>query len=177
MRNEVIATAKADADRDTNKFVWVGSGCLVSGIATFLPKGYWLLPLSFVPRFYQPGPPPARLVGKSPEYVATYVAAYKSERGEKPSESRGHGMSDRHAYALVDNKRWDNVSSEPRFNPIYKLWMDTQNRRHTMIRIYFFALLATFAIGCGIIDLDPCTYEVGETLGTCCTRNRFCELN
>ena len=32
-----------------------------------------------------------------------------------------------------------------------------------MIRIYFFTLLATFAIGCGI-DLDPCTYEVGETL-------------
>ena len=32
-----------------------------------------------------------------------------------------------------------------------------------MIRIYFFAVLATFAIGCGI-DLDPCTYEVGETL-------------
>lgn len=33
-----------------------------------------------------------------------------------------------------------------------------------MIRIYFFTLLAIFAIGCGIIDLDPCTYEVGETL-------------
>ena len=33
-----------------------------------------------------------------------------------------------------------------------------------MLRIYFiFILLATFAIGCGI-DLDPCTYEVGETL-------------
>ena len=32
-----------------------------------------------------------------------------------------------------------------------------------MIRIYFFAVLAIFAIGCGI-DLDPCTYEVGETL-------------
>ena len=32
-----------------------------------------------------------------------------------------------------------------------------------MIRICFFAVLAIFAIGCGI-DLDPCTYEVGETL-------------
>lgn len=32
-----------------------------------------------------------------------------------------------------------------------------------MIRIYFFAILALCAIGCGI-DLDPCTYEVGETL-------------
>lgn len=90
-RNEVIATAKADADRDTNKFVWVGSGCLVSGIATFLPKGYWLLPLSVVPRFYQPGPPPARLVGKSPEYVATYVAAYKSERGRSQANLAGMG--------------------------------------------------------------------------------------
>ena len=32
-----------------------------------------------------------------------------------------------------------------------------------MIRMHFFAILAICAIGCGI-DLDPCTYEVGETL-------------
>lgn len=31
-----------------------------------------------------------------------------------------------------------------------------------MIRIYLLAMLMIFAAGCGI-DLDPCTYEVGDT--------------
>ena len=93
VRDKVIETAKADADKDVNKFVWVGAGCLASGIVPLLGRyGYAGLPLGLLGcHLYQPGPPPSRLVGKSPEYVATYVAAYKSGRGRSQVQLAGMG--------------------------------------------------------------------------------------
>jgi len=55
---------KNAAERDTNKALWFGAGCLVGVIgvgAAFL---------------YEPNPPSSALVGKSDTYVAAYSDAY-----------------------------------------------------------------------------------------------------
>jgi len=55
-----------DADADINGTLWFFVGCLgVIGIA--------------IAYFAEPSPPPARLMGKSAEYVAIYTGAYKTE--------------------------------------------------------------------------------------------------
>jgi hypothetical protein len=61
------ATAQAitDAQADTNGTLWFFVGCL--GLIGIL--------IAYVA---EPTPPPARLLGKSPEYVANYANAYKS---------------------------------------------------------------------------------------------------
>ena len=62
-----------------------GTGCLLSRLI-FLPLPSWysclLPPIGLTGTyFYQPDPPLARLIGKSPEYVAVYTSTYKSKRG------------------------------------------------------------------------------------------------
>jgi hypothetical protein len=55
-----------DADADINGTLWFFVGCLgIIGIA--------------VAYFAEPSPPPARLMGKSAEYVMLYTSAYKTE--------------------------------------------------------------------------------------------------
>ena len=55
-----------DADADINGTLWFFVGCLgIIGIA--------------VAYFAEPSPPPARLMGKSSEYVMLYTTAYKTE--------------------------------------------------------------------------------------------------
>jgi len=55
-----------DADVDINGTLWFFVGCLgIIGIA--------------VAYFAEPSPPPARLMGKSAEYVMLYTSAYKTE--------------------------------------------------------------------------------------------------
>lgn len=63
------ATAEAmnDAHADTNGALWFFAGCLLTWIGVVI---------AYVA---EPSPPPARLLGKSPEYLAVYTTAYKSE--------------------------------------------------------------------------------------------------
>ena len=80
------ADAAADADKDVNKPLWFGTGCLLSGLV-FVPSpglytGCLLPPIGITGTyFYQPKPPPSRFIGKTPEYVSVYTATYKSKRG------------------------------------------------------------------------------------------------
>ena len=80
---EAITAAEQDANKDVNKFLWFGVGCILSGLF-FLsePFGYIVPPSGIVGTyFYRPTPPPSRLIGKSPEYVAAYTSAYQAKRG------------------------------------------------------------------------------------------------
>ena len=61
------AEAVADAHADTNGTMWFFAGCLLGVIGIII---------AYVA---EPSPPPARLMGKSPEYLAIYTATYKSE--------------------------------------------------------------------------------------------------
>ena len=100
--------AKRDAETDTNKRLWTGVGCAVpfsvgigglvgeyigslgpqSGNSLFLSDEKacglligatvgCLIPLIVI-NTYRPGPPPERLLGKSPEYIDFYTEAYKT---------------------------------------------------------------------------------------------------
>lgn len=88
-QNLVVAQAEADATADANKDVtkplWFGTGCLLAGLV-FLPLPGWssclLPPVGLTGTyFYRPGPSPARLIGRTPEYVSVYTSTYKSKRG------------------------------------------------------------------------------------------------
>ncbi len=56
-----------DADADINGTLWFFAGCLIGVIGIAIAY------------FAEPSPPPARLMGKSAEYVAIYTGAYKTE--------------------------------------------------------------------------------------------------
>ena len=80
---EAITAAEQDANKDVNKPLWFGAGCILSGLF-FLqePFGYIAPPAGIVGTyFYRPAPPPSRLIGKSPEYVDAYTSAYQLKRG------------------------------------------------------------------------------------------------
>lgn len=80
----IIDAATADANRDVNKPLWFGTGCLISSLI-FLPNWYGCLlpPIGLTGTYvYRPDPPLAQLIGKSPEYVEVYTSSYKSERGK-----------------------------------------------------------------------------------------------
>ncbi|MFL5308580.1 MAG: hypothetical protein ACJ8F1_25430 [Polyangia bacterium] len=59
--------AMNDAHADTNGTLWFFAGCLLGVIGIII---------AYVA---EPTPPPARLMGKSPEYLAIYTTTYKSE--------------------------------------------------------------------------------------------------
>ena len=78
--------AVADANKDVNKPIWFGAGCLLSGLVLVPLPGLYtsclLPPLGITGTyFYQPSPSPARFIGKAPEYVDVYTSTYKSKRG------------------------------------------------------------------------------------------------
>lgn len=111
-----VLTAKADAQRDADAevipYIWFGHGCSLSvfgtmiGIASvmvtehYFPNSNCLIPLiSMAGGYllttsvgiktvysYQPDPPVARFIGKSPEYINTYTSTYKSTRGHKQAK-------------------------------------------------------------------------------------------
>ena len=111
-----VLTAKADAQRDADAevkpYIWFGHGCSLSvfgtmtGIASvmatehYFPNSNCLIPLMGMAGgyllttsvgiktvySYQPDPPAARFIGKSPEYIDTYISTYKSTRGHKQAE-------------------------------------------------------------------------------------------
>lgn len=59
--------AMNDARIDTNSTLWFFAGCLLSWVG---------IVIAYVA---EPSPPPSRLMGKSPEYLAVYTTTYKSE--------------------------------------------------------------------------------------------------
>jgi len=67
---KACADAKKDAEAETSSALWFIAGCL----------GGWLGLL--IAHVYSPSPPAARLVGKSPEYVAAYTDCYKKRAKE-----------------------------------------------------------------------------------------------
>ena len=111
-----IADAKRDAETDVNKWLWGGVGFVaVPGCATLGFIGGVLAADSSnksleeaVPYFlcgstvgclvpfisiyaYKSGPPPERLIGKSPEYVKFYTETYKSKVRQLRIVSAGAG--------------------------------------------------------------------------------------
>ena len=78
-----VAAAETDANKDVSKPLWFGAGSLLSGLLFLpIPYGYISPPIGAIGTyFYRPVPPPSRLIGKSPEYIAAYTSAYKLKRG------------------------------------------------------------------------------------------------
>ena len=78
--------AISDANKDVNKLLWFGGGCLLSGLALIPTPGTFtscLLPPAGIAAtyFYKPAPPISRFVGKTSEYISVYTSTYKSKRG------------------------------------------------------------------------------------------------
>ena len=89
---QAVAAAEADANQDVNKPLWFGAGFLLAGTASLLePYGYIMLLGGLAGYIYQPAPPPTRLMGKSPEYITAYTAAYKSKVGQVQANLMGAG--------------------------------------------------------------------------------------
>ncbi len=65
--SEAMTQARMDAQRDANGTMWFILSCLF-GVIPLL--------LAYV---IDPSPPMGRLMGKSPEYVATYTDTYRAE--------------------------------------------------------------------------------------------------
>jgi len=64
---KICQRAKLDAQMDVNKMLWFGAGFIFNILG--LGAAYII----------EPSPPPIRLLGKSPEYVAVYTDCYKNE--------------------------------------------------------------------------------------------------
>ena len=80
---EAATAAEVDANKDVSKLLCFSAGCVLSAIF-FLPSpyGYLLPPVGIIGSYsYRPVPSPARLIGKSPEYISAYTTTYKSKRG------------------------------------------------------------------------------------------------
>ena len=78
----IAVTARGDAETDVRMAARI-DGCLwlSGGFLLGIGGGCLLGSVGIVgARFYEPSPPPTRLVGKSPEYIDFYVARYKSKR-------------------------------------------------------------------------------------------------
>ena len=83
VQTEAATAAEADANKDISKVLCFSAGCVLS-VLFFLPSpyGYLLPPTGIIGSYsYQPSPPPSRLIGKSPEYVAAYTSVYQLKRG------------------------------------------------------------------------------------------------
>jgi hypothetical protein len=62
-----VLEATQDAQADENGTLWFFAGCILGLIGVVIAA------------VAEPSPPPARLMGKSPEYLAIYTQTYKSE--------------------------------------------------------------------------------------------------
>ena len=67
--SEACTQAEFDAKVDVNKPIWWAGGCLF---------GIFAIGAAYI---MEPHPPASRLVGKSPEYVASYSDCYEDKAG------------------------------------------------------------------------------------------------
>jgi len=77
--NEACVQAKADAEMDVNKTMWFVGGCLIGVLgvgAAYLVK---------------PNPPASKLLGKSPEYIASYSDCYSAKASSIQTSSSIYG--------------------------------------------------------------------------------------
>ena len=74
---EAITAAERDAKNDINCGLWLLGGCLGGVVGVIVAYAV------------EPSPPATRLLGKSPEYVASYTDAYQ----EKAKKDRVTGAS------------------------------------------------------------------------------------
>jgi hypothetical protein len=65
--SRAVLEATQDAQADENGTLWFFAGCILGLIGVVIAA------------VAEPSPPPARLMGKSPEYLAIYTQTYKSE--------------------------------------------------------------------------------------------------
>jgi hypothetical protein len=68
---KIIEQARMDAVSDVNGCMWIGWGALLLYLG--VGAAYIIVP----------NPPPARLMGKSPEYIQVYVLAYRRQARAK----------------------------------------------------------------------------------------------
>ena len=74
VRAEAVAAAERDAQNYTNKGLWfLAGGCYGIGV--------------IIARRHEPSLPAGQLLGKSPEYVAFYAAAYREKAKELQTNS------------------------------------------------------------------------------------------
>ena len=112
-KQPLIATAKADAERDVKvdfgdyeRLLWfsAGFGCSVFGVAAaYLEEAQ---------------PPPVRLLGKSPDYVKTYANTYRDKLHKNRMVFAGTGcaLSLGLFIALTSNTSSDNASEVASYN-------------------------------------------------------------
>ena len=67
--------AQRDAQADTNPFLWGAGSCVLGTVGACLLGSVGVIGAYA----YQPSPPPARFIGKSPEYIESYTKAYKTK--------------------------------------------------------------------------------------------------
>ena len=77
--SEACAQAKADAEMEVNKTMWFAGGCLIGILA--VGAAYLV----------KPNPPASKLVGKSPEYIASYSDCYKEKASSIQTSSSMYG--------------------------------------------------------------------------------------
>ena len=75
LQAEATVAAERDAQNYTNKALWVVGGCVGGGVGSCVGGGATVI-LAYA---VEPSPPAARLLGKSPEYVAIYTNAYREK--------------------------------------------------------------------------------------------------
>ena len=120
MQIETNAAAEADAEKDINKPLWLGTGCVVPVITAVVPAiivmggsdsrddfgigaaigGICILGgcvagsvgSTVVALSHQPAIPTERLIGKSPEYVRFYTDAYRAKTRRLQATYTGIGI-------------------------------------------------------------------------------------
>ncbi|MDE0089154.1 MAG: hypothetical protein OXU23_25785 [Candidatus Poribacteria bacterium] len=92
-QQNLLAEAVADAERDARKYAdsgrWFGIGCLFSPSLPYC--GPYFLPILRTMVDESISLPPTRLLGKSPEYIRLYTAAYSKKIKEIRTDSATAG--------------------------------------------------------------------------------------
>ena len=67
--------AQQDAQADANPFLWSAGTCVLASVGSCLLGSAGVIGATA----YKPTPSPARLMGKSPQYITTYTKAYQTK--------------------------------------------------------------------------------------------------
>ena len=67
--------AQQDAQADANPFLWSAGTCVLASVGSCLLGSVGVIGANA----YKPTPSPERLIGKSPQYIASYTKAYQTK--------------------------------------------------------------------------------------------------